>query len=344
VFLAAQARYANDTVSRELALKALAAGRLQIAQPSAPRWARGLGIGGASGLGSIIYALTVISELLAEPSLIQDALGVSNLFSNELIAADRSLDVIAGSAGGILGLLALYRKTQSKEVLAKAIACGEHLLRQPRLGDSGKRSWAVLGISEAPLTGFSHGAAGFAYALSSLAKVSGRQEFESAAQECIAYEDSCYSKEAFNWPDLRISDATAFPSQWCHGAVGIGLARIAASRAGETKAATILSDIKHAVQNTTANWPQHVDTLCCGTLGTIELLAAAGELLNQPTLVHLSDQRLAQIISNRHEQGDYTWNAGDTAFNLGLFRGLSGVGYTILRKLDPTLPNILMWE
>jgi lantibiotic modifying enzyme len=66
--------------------------------------------------------------------------------------------------------------------------------------------------------------------------------------------------------------------------------------------------------------------------------------LNQPSLGQLSDQRLAQIIANRHEHGDYLWNAGNTRFNLGLFRGLSGVGYTILRKLDPRLPNVLMWE
>jgi len=344
LFLAAYARQANDSFSRELAFKALASTRLWITQPSAPRWARGLGIGGASGLGSLVYALTVISELLAEPSLLQDALTVSNMFSNELILADRSLDVIAGSAGGILGLLALHRKTQSKEVLAKAIACGEHLLRQPRLGEAGKRSWAALGISEAPLTGFSHGAAGFAYALSSLAKVSGREEFEVAAKECVAYENNCYDKDILNWPDLRTTDTTVFPSQWCHGAVGIGLARVASSLAGNAKVETIISDINHAVQNTTVNWPQHVDTLCCGTLGTIEFLGEAGELLNESALGHLSDQRLAQIIANRHEQGDYAWNAGGTAFNLGLFRGLSGVGYTILRKLDPQLPNVLMWE
>ncbi|MCM0035164.1 MAG: type 2 lanthipeptide synthetase LanM family protein [Burkholderiaceae bacterium] len=344
LYLAAHARYANDSSSRDLAFKALASTRLQIAQPSAPRWARGLGIGGASGLGSVVYALTVISELLVEPSLLQDALTASNLFSNELITADRSLDVIAGSAGGVLGLLAVYRKTQSKEVLAKAITCGEHLLQQPRLGEAGKRSWVVLGVSESPLTGFSHGAAGFAYALKSLAKVSGREEFEVAAQECVAYEDSCYNKDVFNWPDLRTTDATVFPSQWCHGAVGIGLARAASSRGEKSNVETIFSDINRAVQNTTANWPQHVDTLCCGTLGTIEFLGEAGELLNQPALGHLSDQRLAQIIANRQEQGDYAWNAGGTAFNLGLFRGLSGVGYTILRKLDPQLPNVLMWE
>ena len=344
LFLAAYARYANNSASGELALKALAATRRQIAQPSALRWARGRGIGGASGLGSVVYALSVISEVLAEPSLLQDALTTSRLFSNELISADRSLDVIAGSAGGILGLLALYRKTQSKEVLDKAIACGEHLLRQSRLGEVGQRSWAALGVSELPLTGFSHGAAGFAYALSSLAEVSGREEFELAAQECVSYENSCYNKDVFNWPDLRNTDSGIFPSQWCHGAVGIGLARVASSRVGNAKVKTVMSDINHVVQNTTGNWPQHVDTLCCGTLGTIEFLAEAGEFLNQPSLEHLSDQRLAQIIAHRHEQGAYTWNAGSTAFNLGLFRGLSGVGYTIMRKLDKRLPNVLLWQ
>jgi len=345
LFLAAHARFAVDAVSRELALKALAPTRAKITQPSASRWARGLGIGGASGLGSVVYALTVISDLLAEPSLLHDALSTSALFSNELISADRSLDVIAGSAGGILGLLALYRKTQSREVLAKAVACGEHLLRQPRQGETGQRSWAVVGISESPLTGFSHGAAGFSYALSSLAIASHRDDFAQAAQECLAYENSCYDAGVFNWPDLRsVEDAVAWPSQWCHGAIGIGLGRIASHRVGQAHSEATISDINHAVQNTRAHWPQHIDTLCCGTLGSIEFLAEAGKTLNQPTLGQLSDQRLAQIIASRHEHGDYVWNAGGTAFNLGLFRGLSGVGYTILRKLDPRLPNILMWE
>jgi lantibiotic modifying enzyme len=126
--------------------------------------------------------------------------------------------------------------------------------------------------------------------------------------------------------------------------VGIGLARIASSKSDKTKAGARVDDINHAVHNTTKNWPQRVDTLCCGTLGTIEFLAEAGEFLKQPTLSRLSDQRLAQIIANSNEQDGYVWNAGGTAFNLGLFRGLSGLGYTILRKLDRRLPNVLLWE
>jgi lantibiotic modifying enzyme len=29
---------------------------------------------------------------------------------------------------------------------------------------------------------------------------------------------------------------------------------------------------------------------------------------------------------------------------LGLFRGLAGVGYTILRRLSHAVPNVLVWE
>ena len=42
--------------------------------------------------------------------------------------------------------------------------------------------------------------------------------------------------------------------------------------------------------------------------------------------------------------GDYRWNSGKQQFNLGLFRGLAGVGYTLLRQIDGSLPNILIWE
>jgi lantibiotic modifying enzyme len=29
---------------------------------------------------------------------------------------------------------------------------------------------------------------------------------------------------------------------------------------------------------------------------------------------------------------------------LGLFRGMAGVGYTALRQVDPSLPNVLIFE
>lgn len=345
LFLAAYANYSGVRSYRELALKAIASTRHQIHQPTAARWSRAMGIGAASGLGSVIYTLTVMSELLDEPSLLQDAVATAELMTQELISADKALDVIGGSAGAILALLALHRKTQSEDVLNKAIACGVHLLRSPRSGEPEQRSWIGLGGGNQPLTGFSHGSAGFAYALSSLASASHRNDFAQAAQECLNFEYDKFDPQQSNWPDLRDPEGSKhWLNQWCHGASGIGIARIASIKLSGEKSDAFITDIHNAVKNATSNWPNHVDTLCCGTIGTIEFLAEAGELLGQTSLNELSDKRLAQIIQNKIEQGDYLWNAGNTAFNLGLFRGLSGVGYTIMRKLDPKLPNVLMWE
>ncbi len=84
--------------------------------------------------------------------------------------------MIGGSAGGILGLLRLHRDSPSADVLDRARKCGDHLLAQRRVGEDGG-SWLGQGSGEQALNGMSHGAAGFAYALASLAAATGRDEF-----------------------------------------------------------------------------------------------------------------------------------------------------------------------
>src|SRR5262249_21943753 len=98
-------------------------------------------------------------------------------------------------------------------------------------------------ISPKPLAGFSHGNAGIAWALLELAALSGAERFRTTALDALAYERSLFSPQQLNWPDLRApepvvrnggSDVPAetrraqvtFMSAWCHGAPGIGLARL----------------------------------------------------------------------------------------------------------------------
>jgi lantibiotic modifying enzyme len=50
------------------------------------------------------------------------------------------------------------------------------------------------------------------------------------------------------------------------------------------------------------------------------------------------------VLERAASTGDYRWNSGKRQFNLGFFRGLAGVGYTLLRQADATLPNVLVWE
>ena len=345
LFLAAYAKHSADPKARDLAIKALSGIRYQINGINSARWARSLGIGAGSGMGSVVYTLTVMSELLGDPTLLADARAASMLITNDLIAADSALDIIAGSAGAILGLLALYRNTQSAEVLARAVRCGEHLLKQEKSGEAGLRCWIGMGTDHLPLNGISHGAAGFALAFSSLAAAANRDDFAQAAQDCLAFENAHYNDEKKNWPDLRVMGGElSWASQWCHGAPGIGLARVAGLKDSGANAAIYKETIANAAQGSTENWPHQVDTLCCGTLGTIEFLSEAGRVLGDTSLTALSDLRLAEIYANRQSTGDYKWTAGGTEFNLSLFRGVAGVGYTMLRRLDPALPNILVWQ
>lgn len=343
VFLAAHASVTGHKSSADLALSAVLHLRTLLRGKNATRTARLLGTGGATGLGSIVYALTIMSKCLQDDDLLADAHVAATLFSDDLIAADKQLGVIGGSAGGILGLLRLYRDTQSSDVLSRAVKCGEHLLAQKRFGSEGSRSWGGQGLQQA-LNGMSHGAAGFAYALSSLSMATGRKEFANSAVECISFENSSYNAERSNWPDFRGSPEPLWPSQWCHGACGIGLARVGMLKQGGPLAEQLVSDIHNALVAATQAWPNPTDALCCGTFGSIEFLGEAGRLLKRSDLSDLATRNLAAVMETSAAAGGYRWNTGSSRSNLGLFRGLAGAGYTILRKVDSSLPNILIWE
>jgi len=344
VFLAAHAAVTGNKASAELAYAGLAQLRNNLKSRNAARMARALGLGGAVGLGSIIYALAVMAKCLHDDALLADARQAAQLFTDDLIAADKQLDVVSGSAGAILSLLRLYRDSRSDDVLRVAVKCGEHLLGQTRLGPEGQRTWVGQGSGSRGLNGMSHGAAGFAYALMSLAQATGRAEFAQAAAECIAFENSSYDAERHNWPDLREAGGLSWPCQWCHGAPGIGLARIATSRLRGMDDARLAIDIQNAVEGVEQGRATAVDTLCCGALGGVEFFCEAGDALGRDDLGALAAQRLTAVLRTAAAAGDYRWNSGKGRFNLGMFRGLAGVGYTLLRRVDGSLPNVLIWQ
>jgi len=91
-------------------------------------------------------------------------------------------------------------------------------------------------------------------------------------------------------------------------------------------------------------WPAPVDTLCCGSLGNVELFREAGGILKRGDLRNISSRRLLEVLQRKQVSGDYRWTTGGQRFNIGLFRGLAGVGYTCLREVFGSVPNVLMWE
>jgi lantibiotic modifying enzyme len=150
-----------------------------------------------------------------------------------MISSDRMLDVISGSAGCIAALSVLNSVSPKDRLLEIAVECGDHLLRLQKSQDVGA-AWETDCPSVRPLTGFSHGAAGIAWALLKLAAWSRDTRFRAAAESAIAYERSTFVPEQSNWPDFRKWNSAPkgeaagarFCVAWCHGAPGIALARM----------------------------------------------------------------------------------------------------------------------
>jgi len=74
-----------------------------------------------------------------------------------------------------ISYLILYNVSNDPKVLSQASICGWHLLDNRLSSSSDKRTWATL--ERKLMTGFSHVAAGIAYALLRLHRVTGETAF-----------------------------------------------------------------------------------------------------------------------------------------------------------------------
>lgn len=298
-------------------------------------------LGGALGIGSVAYGLGAVGELLEAPGVLDDATRIADRCTQDLIEADETYDVMGGSAGQILGFLGLYDRVDDDAVLASAVDCGDHLL-DSRVRVDGVRVWETVD-NTVPLTGFSHGVSGIAYALVRLGDATGVDAYQEAAFEALEYERRTYSEREQNWLDFRdATDDDTYPDTWCHGRTGIGLARLGIAESVPDE--RVLRDIERAVVGVRDSGLEPFDHLCCGESGRTEFLLAAAT--RQPELSAVARARQAAVLARKRERGAYRIRS--TVAELAdprFFHGLSGIGYTMLRVTEPdTLPNVLLWE
>ncbi len=305
-------------------------------------------IGITSGLPSVVHALVSIASMTGATEPLALALSTAALVDEATIRRDTHWDIIAGAAGCILSMLALHRATGDPGALARAVACGDHLLAHAVDAPGGGLGWPDA--SGVLLGGYSHGTAGIAHALLRLSEAAGDDRWVDAAQRALRHDRSLFNGRLENWLDLRRfpgvdSDTPRAMTAWCHGASGIGMGRIALPRRFRDEATE--DDIARALAATLRHPVAGSDHLCCGTMGRIELLLLAARDRGDAAL-EVEARRRAAIVLRRAAQHDgYTLNLG-TAGGLaapGLFQGLSGVGHQCLRIAAPeAVPSILIFE
>jgi type 2 lantibiotic biosynthesis protein LanM len=278
---------------------------------------------GFAGLPGLAYALTH----LGEPELADRAISLIG----QLTEGDESHDILNGSAGTIGAMLAVHEHTGGAEPLRIAAACGEHLLANARPAGAGL-TWPSMPGASQPLTGFSHGAAGIGWALIRLGRATGAGRFTDAGLAAFAYEHELYRPQWANWPDFRGGGlASEHMFAWCHGAPGIGLARVAL---GPELSDGFAVDLGRAVTGTLENGFGQNHSLCHGDLGSAELLSLAG---------HAE----AALRAGARVASATQWRCGTPNHvpTPGLMTGLAGIGLGLLRLAEPRrVPSVLLLE
>ncbi len=344
LFLAALEQTTGGAGFRDLAIGAL---KMPSEAPSVPEHQHLIfehDIGAGIGISSLVYALTRAGEWLGEPRLIESAERTAALITRERIFADRRYDLLCGAAGCLLALLALHKCRPHDGLLEKALQCGEHLLESRSASGAGPRSWKTL--QGKLLGGFSHGAAGIAYALSLLAHKIGEKEFADAAREAIEYENGLYSEEHGNWLDLLAPQKRTglhVRDSWCHGAPGIGLGRLASPASSDDTVFRL--DIDRAVRATSSESLTELDHPCCGNLGRAELLLEAGRRRGCKAQEKQAKELADKVLRRAKRRGHFSLGPETGICMPSFHQGMAGIGYQLLRLARPDqLPSVLLWE
>src|SRR5260370_7487971 len=165
------------------------------------------------GVTGIAYTLTAMGlEAKAREALS----GLTGLGPPSTDAQGDNLDVIGGIAGAIPPLIEMGRALSDNALVALAINYGEDLLRLAKKSAAGW-SWNTMRVPPAQrqqdLTGFSHGAAGIAWALSELFQYPNDAGFLVAAAENRLYESSHFNSQISNWAYFTYLFYTEFLSE-----------------------------------------------------------------------------------------------------------------------------------
>ncbi len=304
-------------------------------------------VGAFNGLGGLMYALSHLSVLWNDASLLEELEEVIERLP-ELIEQDEDLDVVGGSAGCIGALLSLQASAPSGRWRSLAVMCGERLLTRAQKMEEGI-GWFTRIKTSKPITGFSHGTSGIAWALMELGAWTGDEKFSAAALDAIRYEHTQFSPKDGNWLDAEDPQDLGLPKKdgrlalsmaWCYGAPGIGLARLRMLRHLEHP--LLREEALVALNTTLARGFGANHSLCHGDLGNMDFLWQANETLNQPELP-AQINRLTSIILESIRRDGWLCGVPLGVESPALMNGLAGICYGLLRLAEPArVPSILV--
>lgn len=313
-------------------------------------------LGAYTGWPGVLLAAMRVGALLDEPELIEAVAGVSRNLEPDG-GKGHDLDLLSGSAGAIVALLALREVLPNGPTLESTTRLGDDLIVQAEVRPDGYSWPSRHSKGRRNLTGFSHGAAGIGYALLKLFAATGERRYREAAEMAFRYERYWFDANERNWPDFREVPGRGKDRKrvqapcgvlWCHGAPGIALSRLYAYQLlgddiFKEEAVIALSTTEETtrdmLKSSTANF-----SLCHGLAGNAEITDLGRATLNghaagPAELTREVASSGIEMYARRERRWPCGVRGGETP---GLMLGLAGIGLFYLRLHDPAIPSALM--
>lgn len=307
-----------------------------------------------SGQTGLAFVLAKAAQMTGRAELYE--------YSKEIVSGLRdaaldpiAIDVVTGSAGAIPVLIQLASILACDEAIDIANMHGQHLLARAVVRDD-QASWQTSpNEKDAHLNGYSHGASGIATALLELYAATKNNEYVQVALQALRFERMQLNRQVGNWPDHRNTSVDrqnrgeTFSLAWCHGAPGIGLARLRQSQLLsddveikedlETALTTTMNSLLRPWKDDGRNF-----SLCHGESGNADLLIQASHDLQRPNLLEVAEQVGQNGIQHILQKGR-PWPCGNSGAGEtpSLMLGTAGIGHFYLRLFSPQrVPSILI--
>ena len=249
----------------------------------------------------------------------------------DIVPKTEHYDYMSGIAGLICFICQakLITKADKDQLLD---LCGKRLIELGAISD-GMMSWAYLdGAKNAVrhrmiLGGYAHGSSSIAVALYRLYQYSYEPKYLEAFKKTLKHDRSLYSDEISGWIDNREPLSKQDSGSWCHGAAGVALSRLQLLDLGYGDD-LIEKELKVALPHIEKRLGYNL-SVCHGMLGNLEIQKAIYSYFNINKYNSNSwEYAIINEISHNREL-----LCGDDNYDslVGLFMGVSGIGYQLLR-------------
>ena len=285
---------------------------------------------GLLGFSSLIYPATKI--LKSEPNrkckqIIQETI---DFIDSDFLSNLTDIDWLHGKSSVIEMLLLAYDVNYDESYLQLATSYAQEIMKSEEL-------------KSLELGGLAHGYSGIASSLLKLGYKVENEEIIEVANKILDLDKDLYNKDLNGWVDQR-DEKHDVKHYWCHGTVGIGMSRLNMLNIvpNHNKA---LEDIELSIQALSNITCLNDDSLCHGNMGLADYYVALHQYKQDEVFYQKAVELVISAIKNKQENGRYNLNEYNGFPPISLYRGLPGIGYAILRVLNPEqVSSVLMFD